>query len=253
MRKGVQLYTLRRVDESPAQLVERAAAAGFDGVELAGVDVDSTAPLAAALAESNVSVASAHVPFETLQRDLSAVATALEPLGVRTLVVPYLDPSRFVDLEAVRETAQALDDLAERAADEGMRLAYHNHEHEFLKCGGVMALDVLLAGCDVDLELDVGWAHAAGADPTLYIERYADRITHLHLKDVVRELGAPRGARPVDLGTGEVDLGACIEAAERAGVEWLIFEHDSPEDPIESLDAAGRWFQTPRMRADGGR
>lgn len=253
MRKGVQLYTLKRVDESSAQLVERTAAAGFEGVELAGVDAESTDALAAALAASNVTAASAHVPFETLQTNLSEVATSLKRLGVRTLVVPYLDPSRFVDLETVRETARALDDLVERAADEGMRLAYHNHEHEFLKCGGVMALDVLLAGCDVGLELDVGWAHAAGVDPTLYIERYADRITHLHLKDVVRELGIPRGARPVDLGTGEVDLGACIETAERAGVEWIIFEHDSPEDPVETLDAAGRWFQAPRLRADGGR
>jgi hypothetical protein len=31
-------------------------------------------------------------------------------------------------------------------------------------------------------------------------------------------------------------LERCIDAARKVGVEWLIYEHDTPEDPLVSLE-----------------
>lgn len=39
-----------------------------------------------------------------------------------------------------------------------------------------------------------------------------------------------------ELGEGDVDIAACANAAREADVEWLIYEHDDPQNPAESIE-----------------
>lgn len=239
MQTAVQLFTLRSLDASLPDIVRRVADAGFDGVEFAGLgeDVDADA-VADALSETGLAAPSAHVGIDALESDPAAARETYERFGTDSLVVPYLDPEHFADEDAVAETASRLRTLSEDVPG----LGYHNHEHEFVEVNGAYALERVVADADVALELDVGWAYAAGADPESLVERHADRIDRLHLKDVAEDADAPRGGRPVDLGTGDVPLDACLDAAREASVEWVAFEHDDPEDPVESLERAASWL-----------
>jgi len=121
-------------------------------------------------------------------------------------------------------------------------LAYHNHDAEFERVDDSFALDVLLAETGVGLELDVGWAAAADADPVALIDRYGDRLTAIHLKDIRLDSTAPGGGLPVDLGEGDVDLDGCLAAAVDADIPWIIFEYDAPPEPLASLETAGEWL-----------
>ncbi|WP_396611764.1 sugar phosphate isomerase/epimerase family protein [Haloferax sp. S1W] len=235
---GIQLYSLRGLDESTAALVERAADAGFDGVEFAELDDD--AAIQTTLAETGLGAPSAHVPIEELESDLDAVCERYGALGVETLVVPYLPPEAFADADTVDETAHRLDDLTAKCDDRGVRLLYHNHEHELRAVDGDPALDRLAEHSGVGFELDLAWILAAGYDPESYLKTYADRTPLVHLKDVVVDSAAERGGRPVALGEGELDIEGCLTAAAETGfVEWVIAEHDHPDDPAAFCQSAG--------------
>ena len=244
MRTAVQLYTLRALDEPLDRTLERVADAGFAGVEFAGLPDDTDpAAVAGTLDALDLGVAGAHVPYGDLDADPDDIVGAHRVLGVETLVVPFLDRSRFADREAVAATARDLDALAAAVGERGFALAYHTHDHEFAPLDGERAFDRLLAESSVAIELDAGWALAAGSDPVALLDAYGDRIDLLHLKDVALDADDPRGGRPTDLGEGDLDATGLLDAARAADAEWVVFEHDDPADPAASLARAGEFLR----------
>lgn len=240
MQTAVQLYSLSASPLSLTAQLEAVADAGFDGVEFAGLGVDS-GPVRSTLTRLDLVAPSAHIPLANLE---SGVETAVEPyreLGIETVVIPDIDPERLQQGTICGATA-AIDSVAADLTALGLQPAYHNHDAEFESVDEAFALDVLLGETEIGLELDVGWAAAADADPVALIDRYADQLTAIHLKDVRLDSTAPRGGIPVDLGEGDVDLDGCLEAAVDADVEWIIFEYDAPPEPLVSLKAAGEWL-----------
>ncbi|UTF53717.1 sugar phosphate isomerase/epimerase family protein [Natronosalvus rutilus] len=237
MHTAVQLYSLRRLDRSLSEKLELVARTGLEGVELAGLgDADPTA-IGEVLERTALEAMAAHVSVADLEADLEAAVRPSETVGCERIVVPWLDADSFRSRRVVEETAQRLATLGERLADEGYSCSYHNHTQEFFAIESDVddqrdAFDVLadaLAKTPVTLELDVGWAHAAGRDPVSLLERYGEQIPLVHLKDV-------DGDEPCALGAGSVPLEACVDAAREVGVEWLVYEHDDPSDPERALE-----------------
>lgn len=139
------------------------------------------------------------------------------------------------------ETAHRLDDLTAKCDDRGVRLLYHNHDHELVTVEGEPALDRLAEESGIGFELDLAWILAAGYDPVAYIDRYADRTPVVHLKDVVLDADAKRGGRPVPLGEGELDIDRCLATAGDTPVEWAVVEHDFPDEPAAFCRDAGEF------------
>jgi inosose dehydratase len=92
---------------------------------------------------------------------------------------------------------------------------------------------------DVPLCLDTGHLVVGGSDPVQVVNATADRIAHVHLKDVDVELAraVQRGERAytdavraglyTTLGRGDVDLAAVVITLERAGYDgWYVPELD---------------------------
>lgn len=248
MQYAAQLYTLRSLPT--AERCQSVADAGFDGVELVGLDPGPC---------DGVDVAAAHVGLDTLEASPTEAVERARAHGTNTLVVPFVDPDA-VRPDAIDRTAERLDALAEAVETAGGRLLYHNHEFEFefvreRAAGGDGASDrcsgdgsdtpfgrLADATTRLGFEVDVGWAAAAGVDPVSVVERFGDRIPLVHLKDVRLDPTASRGGHPVDLGEGDVDLAGVVDAARAAAVEWLVFEHDEPESPVRTVTNAARWL-----------
>jgi sugar phosphate isomerase/epimerase len=86
----------------------------------------------------------------------------------------------------------------------------------------------------VFLELDLGWAWFAGADPLSLLERARGRCPLVHVKDFSsREPGSF-----AFVGDGAVGYEDVAPAAVAAGAEWLLVEQDETEGP--ALAAARR-------------
>lgn len=247
MQTAVQLYSFRDLDWDLHRLLERVAETGVDGVEFAGFGDAPVGTVADTLADCGLAAAGLHTPYEQLEDDFAESVSAAELLDADALVVPFLDDSYFESESAVSRTARRLSDLAVVLEGHDVDLWYHNHDHEFVDVPGTdrTAFECLADwALDVQLELDVGWAVAAGADPVALIEQYGDQIPAVHLKDVLVDSTAERGGRPVELGEGDVPVEACARAAHRADVDWLVYEHDAPSDPLASLERAGSVLST---------
>ena len=127
--------------------------------------------------------------------------------------------------------------MAAAAVEHRVRLGFHNHDGELRHFDGEPTLlDRLLAEVPgLFLELDLGWAWYAGADPADLVTRAAGRAPLVHVKDFRRNGGEPSYC-PV--GDGDVGYERVVPAALAAGVEWLLVEQDQVDGP--ELEAAER-------------
>jgi sugar phosphate isomerase/epimerase len=218
-------------------VIRRVGRSSFDGVELAGLDGHDPADVADALDDADLDVAGAHVGIDALQEGERAdTLGTYDTLECSFLVVPYLDEEHFETREKIEATAEDLDAAAVDLADTDHTVCYHNHAHEFVDVDGQPAFDRLGGtSSTVGFEIDTGWIKAAGYDPATVIERYADRTPLLHVTDHDLETG-----EHAEVGEGDVDNVAAIAAAR--DLDWLVYEHDEPEDPLESLEAGAAYL-----------
>ena len=220
---AVQLYSLR--EEAGADLeatLERLAATGFVGIECADLHGRSPREFRERVAAVGLAICSSH--GLAIGDAAPAVLDAAAELGSPLVVVPVAAPERFTSTDAVGALADELNAAAERAAERGLALGYHNHFWEWTALpDGTPAYDALVARLDpaVELELDVYWAQVAGRDPARLLETLGDRVTRLHLKDGPAD--APASAMTA-AGEGRVDLAAAAAAAPH--VRWHIVELD---------------------------
>ncbi len=117
--------------------------------------------------------------------------------------------------------------MAQRMADRyGMRVALHNHGRRHWHGPG-WAIDQILAKTSscIGLCLDTAWALDAGDNPVELVERFADRLYGVHLKDFVFD----RAGHPQDVivGQGNLDLPAFLQALEDVGFDgFLTLEYE---------------------------
>ena len=145
-------------------------------------------------------------------------------VGAGTVIVPSVDPERFADADAVATLAAELNQAAAKAADQGLRLGYHNHDFELSSIvGGRPALEVLADALDpaVILEVDTYWAAVGGQDVPALLGRLGDRVRYLHVKDgpVVS-----RDDMMVAVGSGRMPVADILAACPSA--EWHVVELD---------------------------
>lgn len=86
--------------------------------------------------------------------------------------------------DEVTAYAVKLSELAKWSADQGTVLSYHHHMGAMLQ--DAEDIDWLMAGSDPALTLlyDTGHLHFAGADPVAVLDKWGDRVHHVHFKDV---------------------------------------------------------------------
>ncbi len=158
------------------------------------------------------------------------VFAAAKELGVSVVIDPYVPPARWADLANVQRSAQRLNEAAAKAADYGLRVGYHNHDHEFTSTiDGKPAYEVFAALLDpsVVLELDLYWATAGGQDTAALLGRLGDRVIAVHIKDGPMRPGITAANMPNDqvpAGRGDVPLAAALAAG--SAIEYAVVEFD---------------------------
>lgn len=240
---AVQLYSLRDAGDFEAQLA-LVRDAGFRAVESVATHGLEPAAFAATLARHGLQVASMHASLALLESEPQRIVEACLASGCKLVVMPWLPMGeRPVGGAAWRAIGERLVAIAEVLQRDGLRLAYHNHDFEFLQHDGRAALDWIFdAGTPAQLgwEADVGWICRAGADPAHWLARHAGRLAALHVKDVAPARSAVDEDGWAAPGQGIVPWAQILPGV-TPRVELYILEHDKPRDARAVL-AAGRAF-----------
>jgi len=221
---ALQLYTLREQLAATGRkgVLRSVADFGYGAVEPFDVLTDPE-QLRADLDEAGLAVCSVHAKI--LGEDGDAMLRGTRVVGAGTVIVPWADPERFADADAVAKLAADLNQAAAKTADQGLRLGYHNHDFELSSSvGGRPALEVLADALDpaVILEVDTYWAAVGGQDVPALLRRLGDRVRYLHVKD--GPVGTTRDDVMVAVGRGRMPVAEILAACPSA--EWHVVELD---------------------------
>ena len=145
--------------------------------------------------------------------------------------------------------AANLADIAALVAGHGLTLALHPHAGTVVES----AADVtrVLEATDVGWCLDTGHLLIGGGDPVAFARDHADRVVHVHLKDVdaavaaryrageLTLIGATQAGLFCPLGRGDASIAQVLEELNAHGYErWLVLEQDAAitgeEPPVGS-------------------
>ncbi|MGA0068418.1 MAG: sugar phosphate isomerase/epimerase family protein [Miltoncostaeaceae bacterium] len=270
---------------APSDMLRALAASDYDGAELGPPGLFGTPEEAAALFdEVGLTAIGAYVPLhlaldeETFAADMERMAITCRELvatggqlailadeGSAELLVNPAREDRALALDDVQWelAAQRLAQAVELARSHGLAASFHPHISTYVE--SAWEVDRLLATTDVTLTLDIGHMALAGADPVACVHAWADRIDHVHIKDVDQSVlaRAKRDGRTdfdewwsdvcVPLGAGDVDIEGVLDAlAERDYSGWLVVEQDRAPTSAEQLagvaaqQAANRAWLAPR-------
>ncbi len=244
---GAQLYTVRGEMErdAPATL-RRVAETGYREVEFAGLYGNDPAALCSAARERGLTVAASHADWRLLRDDPAAAIAQAKALCSPVMVLAWLPPEERRTIAQWRAWIGYLKQAAALAEREGVRVAYHNHDFEFVAIDGMRPIDLLLEelqSAGVEFELDTYWAAKAGVDPLDFLRQHRGRVTMLHLKDMMAE-----GAM-ADVGAGTLDFVAILAEARRQGIRHVFVERDDAPDPWASLARSLDYLDGMALRA----
>jgi len=257
--------------------------AGFEGIELGHKFPRDPAVLRAILERHGLSLISGWYSGRLLERSVAEEIAAIEShrallaaMGCAVLV--YAETTGSVAADRTRRLSSRprlgaadwrdlggrLSGLAEHLWRRGIRLAYHHHMGTVVE--NEAEIDRLMASTinSVTLLLDTGHLIFAGADPARLARRYGPRISHVHCKDVRRDVLARIRAADASFldavldsvftvpGDGCIDFGellAALAAAHYGG--WLVVEAE--QDPAKAPPLAYARFGYTHLGAAAAR
>lgn len=233
MDVSFQLYSARNF--APWEnVLKTLAGQGYTQVEGFGGVYEDPAGFRKLLDANGLSMPSGHFfPLEQFEDDLSKVIDTAKTLGMSRLFCPALPPEQrsanALDWKAVGASLEA---IGAKLRDAGLRFGWHNHDFEFKACeDGSLPMTILLETAPtIEWEADIAWIVRGGQDPLEWIERYADRITTAHVKDIAPEGECLDEDGWADVGHGTMDWKTINSALRNVGVDLFVAEHDNPSD-----------------------
>lgn len=238
--------------------------AGFSGIELGHKfprDADLLRPV---LDAQGLELISGWYSAELLTRSvddekaaLEAHLSLLEKMGCNVIVwaetsgcihgnenVP-LSQRPVIPAAQWPEFSEKLSAMAAYTRSRGLRLSYHHHMGTVIQTGAEIEKLMETTGDDVGLLLDTGHLTFAGSDPAEFAARFADRIAHVHCKDIRTEVldraistdssfldAVVDGVFTVP-GDGDIDFVAALKhLADSPYRGWLVVEAE--QDPAKA-------------------
>ena len=256
-------------DDTPLEVCLREAReAGYDGIELGRKFPRSATELRPLFVRHGLSLVSgwhgARLRTRSAREEIEAMQPAialLEELGCSVMVFAEESGSVHAQRAVPRSRRPTLDPhewprfgerltkVAEYVRRRGLRLAYHHHIGTVVETEEEIERLMEVSGEPVGLLLDTGHLTYAGGHLIRVARRHAQRLAHVHCKDVrpgvlaeVRRddrsfLNAVLAGVFTVPGDGLVDYGALLSVLKSAGYSgWLVVEAE--QDPAVANPAA---------------
>lgn len=244
------------------QCVSEMALAGFTGCEVGNKYPRDTAVLKKALELRGMQICNAWFssflttkPYEEVEKDFIEHITFLKEMGAKVVGIseqghsiqgtdkPIFEAKYVMNDEEWDTLCTGINKLGKVAKDMGIKLCFHHHMGTVVQTEE--EIDRLMANTDPELFgllFDCGHLAYCGEDYMSVLNKYADRIRHVHLKDIRPEkveqvkrdhLSFLQGVR---LGTftvpgdGVIDFKPIFDVLEKTGYEGYVLV-EAEQDP----------------------
>lgn len=206
---------------------------GYAQVEGFGGLYDNAQELKALLDKAGLTMPTGHFGLDQL-KDKDKARKAADTLGITGLFCPAIPRELWEQPED--DWKKLADELAELGAfykGQGYRFGWHNHHFEFWPtASGALPMSILLDGApDIDWEMDVAWVVRGEHDPMEWAEKYGDRITAIHIKDLAPNGEAQDEDGWADVGHGVMNWRELLpKLKSKTKATHFVMEHDNPSD-----------------------
>ncbi len=244
------------------QCVSEMALAGFTGCEVGNKYPRDTDVLKKALELRGMQICNAWFssflttkPYEEVEKDFIEHITFLKEMGAKVVGIseqghsiqgtdkPIFEAKYVMNDEEWDRLCTGINKLGKVAKDMGIKLCFHHHMGTVVQTEA--EIDRLMANTDPELFgllFDCGHLAYCGEDYMSVLNKYADRIRHVHLKDIRPEKveqvkrehlsflqGVRLGAFTVP-GDGAIDFKPIFDVLEKTGYEGYVLV-EAEQDP----------------------
>lgn len=234
-----QMYTLRDFTKTPADIAKtlaRVKKIGYDAIQISAFGPIDPKELANILKNEGLTCCATHISLERMRDQTQQVIEEHRLWGCKYTAIGGFFPKMPVTQDWLN-FAEQYNAIAARFDGSGISIGYHNHSHELGKFDGKLALQILLEKLSPSIwfEIDTYWIAHGGCDPVEWINKVRGRIPCVHLKDM--GIALDRKQVMLEVGEGNLNWPAILQACKQAGVQWYIVEQDNcnGRDPFESI------------------
>ncbi len=236
---AAQLYTVRdftKTETDIAETMKKVKQLGYDAVQCSALGPVSPRKLKNIVDGEGIAICATHTDYARMRDEPQAVIEEHQLWGCKHAAIGGI-PGEYRNYQGFVTFAKEASEVAARLAEGGVSFSYHNHSFELQRFNGRTGLDILYEESEpkfFNSELDTYWLQHGGADSVQWIRKLKGRAQIIHLKDMAMQGSTQRFA---EVGEGNLNWTAILDACLYAGVEWHIIEQDTcyERDPFESL------------------
>jgi sugar phosphate isomerase/epimerase len=234
---ALQLYSIKELtQEDFLGTLEKVAKIGYDGVEFAGYFNTPAKELKKCLDSIGIKAAGSHINIVALKSNLAELIEYSKEIQSPYIICPYLPENMRNSVEAYKATAEIFNIIGYKCRENGIQFGHHNHEFELEKFDGEYGLDLLVKITDPEnlfIELDTFWVEYSGLKSVEFIEKYKERCSILHIKDM-KSLTKKVNT---EIGKGIMDFKEITSLGKKYGVKWYTVEQEAFETPqLKSIE-----------------
>ena len=252
-RMGLQLYTVREpMARDAVGTLKQAKALGYRNFETYGFEPDTVKyygmparEFRKVLDDLALTTTTGHYDLhQYLAQPAAAMTSYIDrciegalALNQKYITWAWLDP-KSRSLDSFKLVAERLNLIGAQAARAGLKVAYHNHDFDFLPHDGKIGYDIIMDETDpelVKLQLDLFWvAHSSARTAHELFQRQPGRFVMWHVKDM------DEAKRYTELGNGVIDYTHIMGDAQLAGLEEYFVEQGDnfAVSPMKSIEVS---------------
>ncbi|MGI4020395.1 MAG: sugar phosphate isomerase/epimerase family protein [Janthinobacterium lividum] len=256
-KTGLQLYSLRdEIGSNIKGVIAKAAKAGYQELETYGYDPNkgffglTPTEFKQTLSANGMSTPSGHYGIDSYlgtgnEEVLKVYIDVAKTVGQEYLTIPYIGADIRKSVDDFKNLAEKMNRAAELCKKSDLKIAYHNHDFEFMPIDGTMLYDVLLKETErklVSFEMDIYWVVRAGQDPIKLINQHHGRFSMWHIKDM------DKGNKELntEVGNGSIDFKKIFAKAKTSGLKHIFMEQENftKIDPYKSITQSASYIKT---------
>lgn len=241
MEFGVQTFTIRKaqkkdIEKAYLPLVEM----GITTLEVARIDFNqkNADEIWAIMGNHNIRPVSIQVKPKYVFGHPEQVIEFCKTTECKNVVISQLPFKCVLGREELfYNFISTLDTFYEKYEKEGITLAFHHHNWEYIKLSnGKTRMEELLSKTKkIKFVHDTYWTARCGIDPSDQIKEFGDRLLGIHMRDLTfKKKNIQVIPHDCAIGDGVIRFDRVLEAARQVGCSYFVIEQNT-KDPYNEI------------------